>query len=367
MDRTALFTGAGISVPGGLPSTTELTKKILKTDLVTDVDCWPAQDLKIILAFLEEIKDTIKPFYQHREVNYEDIYCVISQINDCPEEYNNPVVSVFMENLKKQLNKVYLTDAPNRVWDITELASYAGFYVNYMVTYLLVTDKQFPGYLSFVRDMVRDQQSGNITIFTLNHDTLLEDYLSGIGISYYDGFYKNKNGQKYWKPALFLEDCHQVRLLKLHGSINWFRNCGKRNNQFIKKENGCNSSFDFQEDKLPLILIGKFNKLLEYNKSIYVDLHYYFYRILPEINNLIITGYSFHDEGINSWIINWMDSSVQNRVFLIGPNIDKTIDNTRHDIKESWGIWQDKKRAFTYQEPIERASWFHFKEKYYVN
>ncbi|MCP5535234.1 MAG: hypothetical protein H7A51_03250 [Akkermansiaceae bacterium] len=74
-----------------------------------------------------------------------------------------------------------------------------------------------------------DRRFEEVNLFSLNHDRLLENFLRSEGIHVVDGFdVENTYGIRPWNPVLFGPMRTQssgpvVRLLKLHGSIDWQR------------------------------------------------------------------------------------------------------------------------------------------------
>jgi len=79
--------------------------------------------------------------------------------------------------------------------------------------------------------------------------------------------------------------------------------------------------------------------------------------MLTSTRGLIISGYSFRDKGINSWLIDWMDSSPRNKILLISPNTEKCIGLARPGIRENWTKWKDLERVKEISVPIEEVSW----------
>ena len=58
-------------------------------------------------------------------------------------------------------------------------------------------------------------------------------------------------------------------------------------------------------ESMPLLLIGTFNKVAEYSRGIFLDLHHRFRSTLREADRLVVCGYSFGDKGINTAVIEW--------------------------------------------------------------
>jgi len=64
----------------------------------------------------------------------------------------------------------------------------------------------------------------------------------------------------------------------------------------------------------PAILIGSFNNLLDYRFGLAADLHAKFFDLLGQHSMIVMSGYSWNDIGINSWLSDWFDSSSGRRL-----------------------------------------------------
>ncbi|NQT65683.1 MAG: SIR2 family protein [FCB group bacterium] len=199
-------------------------------------------------------------------------------------------------------------------------------YINRIVTDLLLFPKKDISYLKILKELSDDKNIEIIDIFSLNHDLLLESYFDKNNIIFCDGFSEptGKSTLKHIDLKLFNGN-NKINLLKLHGSSNWFRY-----KEFIAKS--ISSHIDHKKDEngnhiIPVsskaeILIGTFNKLIDYNYGIFSELFCLFINRLNQINILIISGYSFGDEGINAKIIEWYYKDSRNKIVLIDPNFD---------------------------------------------
>ncbi|MFP4015773.1 MAG: SIR2 family protein [Halanaerobiales bacterium] len=388
------------------------------------------EKVELIINYLQLIYSKIKGFYRDGSINYEDIYYVNSQIKDFLIEYENPVVSDFAEDILDQLCEEYNIEnksnwngkktslehkhslerleigmsaeqnnheleTNNRNKILVGVARLAADYINDLIRKSLQPDNTNIEYLDFIREIVLDEDIDKINIFTLNHDTLMERYLQDQKMDYYDGFISysdrllshnenhndrflsyNDNSdidqqeQHGWKfrfwQAEFLNSPARIRLLKLHGSIDWYKVKARYNDNyggyFFAQIDGSPESDDFLVEPHPLTLTGRSNKILEYNRSIYVDLHYNFYRILPTANTLLISGYSFNDKGINSWLIDWMYSSLEHKIIFIHPRAANCIEKARPGIKRHWKKWEEEGKIQIQPVAIEEFSWSKFKK-----
>ncbi|MTI60510.1 MAG: hypothetical protein FH762_11155 [Firmicutes bacterium] len=368
----SLFLGAGASTAAGMSSTDDITKRIMSGKGVIYDQGFnqdrgrfyirehktPDSCVNIIISFLRIIKREITVFFNKSNISYEDLYYIVRQIKDFTSEYENPIVVFFVEKIKPLVKKELNFDKKDFSWTIAKLASYSVAYIADVVTALLSHKPANIDYLSFIKELIEDANVGSINIFTLNHDTVLEHYLKKNKMSYSDGFV-DETGIRHWQPGSLADNSGRLRLLKLHGSVNWYRY--KQGNKEFYGSRG----LDNQEKKAdikqigvrPLILTGRVNKILEYHRSIYVDLHYNFYRLLPSVDSLIIAGYSFGDQGINSWIINWMNETAKHKILLLGPDTVNCIKYARKGIRDNWYLWEKQKKAYSISIPVESFSW----------
>jgi hypothetical protein len=143
-----------------------------------------------------------------------------------------------------------------------------------------------------------------------------------------------------WDSSLFDDSGSCVRLVKLHGSIDWFREVPRRReHDSTPFKFGASQAHPKLDLDRPLFLIGTHNKPLEYTNSMYEDLHTQLYLALKNIRLLIICGYGFNDKGINTRLIHWMSRSDSHRIVLIHRNPEDCISNARGAIEREWHYW----------------------------
>jgi hypothetical protein len=70
-------------------------------------------------------------------------------------------------------------------------------------------------------DACRDTSIDKIDVFTLNHDTLIEQELRDATVDFTDGFELKTDTCDYWDVDAFTHPKHRIRLGKLHGSVDW--------------------------------------------------------------------------------------------------------------------------------------------------
>jgi len=388
--RIGFLFGAGISIPAGIPKTQTITNQILSGNNVmhhTDGNYYfdkplfhhmglPDEYVPKIVDFLEIIKTEIDLYYQripHKlTTNYEDLYFMASQIYDyLTGEYDNPATYPLIEKISPKIAPILIgkSHEVRKQWELTQIVDEAMKYIRDVV-WRMLRPKQINSldYLNIIKDANNDKSIWGINIFTLNNDRVLETYLNSNGLSFVDGFDFHSNELRIWKPNLYDNKTINIRLLKLHGSVDWFR---------IRPENSdwsgefigiplqliANSVVESDGNRFhcldhrPIILVGTHNKLLDYTGGIIENVHNIFYEQLYDLENLVICGYSFGDSGINTKIINWMYYSPDNRIIVIHDNPDKLKNGSRGAISNHWDEWLKKGKLKIVKKKIEDTNW----------
>ena len=115
----------------------------------------------------------------------------------------------------------------------------------------------------------------------------------------------------------------------------------------------CSPQIIFRDQRKPILLIGTYNKLAEYIKTIFLELFYLFYKTLYKHNILIVIGYSFGDKGINEKLFDWVLQE-NHKMIIIDPNIE----NLRNKI---WTIlyseWDKGEKIVPIKAKSENISW----------
>jgi len=341
--KVAYLLGSGISIPFCLPGVNRLTELILKSEqfasLHTD-QCYhvgvpagvPLQGevtTHIAVDFIRFVKSVLSrkdTLNMIQTPNYEDIADFIKQYHlSLINEYENPALSqLCMKEIKDF--------ASQRKVEVPRLLNYSIILIDCMLQYFL--NHNHAAVLSkieLIQNMVPDFLIGNkLDLFTLNHDLIMEDYLATRGISYTDGFYPNQDKLNYFDFNKFWQSSDQVRLVKLHGSIDRYYH----NQSMIKvsdpryiNDPGSNG---FSDNFVPSVLSGKIVKMLDYSKPIHADLYGYFrVKLATEISKLIVVGYGFGDKGINNAISSWFKQNNHNCLIVITLKEDTLIANSR--------------------------------------
>jgi hypothetical protein len=146
-------------------------------------------------------------------------------------------------------------------------------------------------YLNWMTNIAHDKDIDSLEYLTLNHDTVLEQALACNSVAFCDGFGEPVNGVRFWQPNR-LQAAHRVRLSKLHGSVDWFRYRSNKNVGIALERDA------FQTDPRPELLVGTFNKIVEYTTGVFADLHCHFHQCLRQTRLMVCCGYGFGDKGV---------------------------------------------------------------------
>lgn len=160
----------------------------------------------------------------------------------------------------------------------------------------------------------------NITLFTTNYDTAIEQYCRYLGIELIDGFQKI-GANLVWNPEMYYQepklDQNIITLFKLHGSLTW----RKIGNEIIE--------FGMSSRNMPgdtALIYPTETKEYPYEEP-FKTAYKFLDRLLKTAEIAIVIGYSFRDRGI-TYIIDEAQSVNPNLKFIIicGENVE---DDTR--------------------------------------
>lgn len=386
IDRVAFLLGAGTSIPAGMPSTQGITERVLSGqgfDRFSDstyqigsqwVDIADLRNQYVprVVKFLSRCKKEIDSYflsYGDRTTNYEDLYFYVSQIHGDRVLKDNPTIGPLIDRMIPQMRDL-LRGSIGHVhdWDDHELADECMNYIRDVVRNLLSRAPKTANHLPCVDGASSDKTIERINIFTLNHDLTIEQFLSDKRIPFTDGFSEQFNDVHYWTPQLIETSTTQVLLLKLHGSINWFwcfTDSDPRIHKVLKLKFPISSvfpkgkgedQFDFADNR-PMLLAGTHNKVERYAGGLYFRLQYLFFRLLEETKNLIVSGYSFGDAGINARTLDWTDGDTSRKLMIVTPNPQRLISSLPHGIEYSLNELRKHGRLHTIAKGLQDVSW----------
>ena len=348
-NRTAFLLGSGVSRPAGLPSVEKLTATILCGN-----------------TFLLDLSTRFDSYYQQtfgRGMNYEDLFFVASQLRDeLTGEANNPIAATAIETLRSECN-----------FDLPQLSRSLD-YISDSVASSLRQPATRLDHLQPLKAAWEEAPLQTLNIFTLNHDLLLEHYFRDQDIPFVHGFDAVIKNVRYWNPTLFDANVDGIRLLKLHGSIDWYRfqpigsnnwydeMIGTYQGKYPSDAHAPNDVRLETVDPRPLLLIGSFNKIPEYTRRIFLDLYYEFRRLLDRSTILVSCGYGFADKGINEQILEWLYGDRKRRIVLVEPKHEYLQRRARAAISLKWKDWVKDGTLTIISKGIEEVSWDEVKQ-----
>jgi hypothetical protein len=244
---------------------------------------------------------------------------VVWQVHDEQSgNYENPAVVPLIRQVRRRFSGTRLI----------ELASEAHTYIRCVVRDMLSKEPTGLGNMPCLIGACRKSMFDHVDVFTLNHDTLLEQEFSAATVDFTDGFELRTKTCSYWDTQSFANPRHKVRLGKLHGSVDWHLykpDPGNPTRQMVGKPQGpdfwhtCDFSGKIQwpigGDSV--MLVGTFNKILDYTGGIFADLFCAFRSALCDTKHLVVSGYGFRDKGVNQSVIEWLRASSDRKLVMV--------------------------------------------------
>ncbi len=268
--------GAGCSKCAGLPLTNELTDRVLRDD---EIDC---SSKKILQAVKEE-------FASGSNANIEDY---LSEIVDMLAITQRRAERGVEENTVVAGNASY--SAQQLHIAIIQIKQAIAKAIDKKVS--IDTHQKF---VTSVHRPLRVGRQGNsqpVDYLVLNYDTIVEDSLAMAGIQYSDGLSGGETA--WWDTRAFDADGVSTRVIKLHGSINWYQfpddPSPRRIGNSIKLED---------KENIPLLIWPSSTKYQEAQLDPFAHLLNRARKALQSSSGsqrlLVICGYSFGDRHIN--------------------------------------------------------------------
>ncbi|TKJ42525.1 hypothetical protein CEE37_02225 [candidate division LCP-89 bacterium B3_LCP] len=364
--KIALFLGSGVSKETGLPMSDGITKSLLYDDWHNytgsiympgpppDVtfrmrNCVPL--IQKYLRFLKDYSDRYYTQWNRSEANYEDLFFLTKQVQDEGIETENPAIASFYNEIKKELD-FWCKGKTQQQINIKRISFDACNFIQNVIHSKLYTSIEPKGMqlISDLVDLSVNYKISSLDIFTLNHDLLIEKLLTKNKIWFKDGFERSENPIRYFKRNWRLDTPERVRLIKLHGSINWFRI--KQYEDNLWNENIWDKDV-FHTDKycsyrnidqiefrrhlpnnetshlIPELITGTDNKHLSYTFGLISEMHRRFHDSLKSTKKIIMSGYGWNDRGINARLREWIHSSRSNQLYLLHKDPDRIRDYSK--------------------------------------
>ena len=266
--------------------------------------------------------------------NYEDFYSLCQKIEQSTYAPGmDPTLRQLVDFIREKAVTTEFFESNEK--SLQECALQARLFIEYTVKQELLIAERTPKNLEKIIDYIEILGPENLDIITLNHDTLIEQQLERRK-DWTDGFEDRQacrdssaNGETipyaidfYSGAALSVN--RKVRLLKPHGSCNWYQyprngswlwgipRSGFR--QIIHQADGTRIS---ENPEAAGILSGSFTKERSYLFWQTGAMFRHAYRILHEYDRVICSGYGWKDFGINEMFIEWVQKSDQKQILIL--------------------------------------------------
>jgi hypothetical protein len=391
--RLVVLFGAGTSLPAGMPTTDSITKTILAENSEVwgrGVQCKVNRDilnhlntkdelLPSVLRFIQSLRKVVDCFWFSKLgslTNYEDIYYLAKQIDECESgEWINPGLDPLMNKLKDEL----FDDKGVRLYkdgdegQLEMLCEESTKFIADIVWSLIDKPYLRIDHLAFLNDAVADSSISGIDLFTLNYDMVIEHFLESRSILYTDGFDVEIDGLRPWKGSLYDNLTVPVRLFKLHGSVNWFRILTyEPHRKYQRYGIPVNWTTPFQHrfgdkavheipDSRPMLLCGTNNKMYRYHTGTFMELHTRFYQSLEDANCVLVCGYSFGDKGVNTRLLEWAAEQADRCILIAHPEPKRLLDSARdNNAGRIFDLWKKGQLDFI-PAKIEELKWVNVK------
>jgi SIR2-like protein len=191
--------------------------------------------------------------------------------------------------------------------------------------------------LSYLSPLVwAAQQPGGLTVATLNYDLSIEQLAAERGVSVSTGI-ESWSGDRPWEWG----DA-SIRLLKLHGSIDWSWQQaesirGHITYQTVQRTPDADTSTDMRP---PVVVFGQRGKMRAAGP--FLSLVTEFERQLASARRLLVVGYSFRDDHVNEIIRRWTRADLARTVIIVDPNFPDNSPEGDFRRELIWGLnpWQ---------------------------
>ena len=307
--------------------------------------------------FLQRMCSRVSEYYMQQRggsLNYEDLFYLIDQLRST---LINPAIQAFTEQVRGSCSDLCQSSITfQRPTEFDDLCKQACDFIQCVVWDQLRRD-DVPIGMGLISDIVKRRTIRRITICTLNHDTLVETLLNGI--DYEDGF-TNLTSGGFFDAHRLRKTTKRIRLLKLHGSINWFRHQRREGehyeDHYAAHKHGwrrpvTGNGFKWYEDSIPRILTGSYNKFEGYGTDIIKEYIHAFHAALDQHSLIVMSGYGWGDHAINQRLCEWLGRDRSRRIVLL--HRDRPVSM----LKENPIIWHQYSRLIRLRKIVVFRRW----------
>lgn len=168
------------------------------------------------------------------------------------------------------------------------------------------------GSVGYLEPMVRaGSQRGGLTIATLNYDIAIEEACRRAGVDVQTHIDRWATDGKWDWPA------EGVRLLKLHGSIDWCWDDSMQPRGHLRHRTVEAVPPSSDDHRSPAVVFGNRGKLRA--DGPFLSLLAEFETLLAVADQLVVVGYSFRDDHVNEIVRRWAAEDLGRTVLIIDP------------------------------------------------
>lgn len=372
IENSIVLLGAGASRPAGVPTTFEMTDRMLAMFGDDALQRHYLHTTRTIVGALQ-MASGVRREESSSSIDVEQVLSAAKLLSTRFDTELSPFVGgwhPFLEELERRHIAIPFEDilkiaGANAIAEIARLLSQRpdGRSFQILVTVLTaklmqltwLTDHTLSAYFN---PLLKKAQTTRLVIATLNYDNTVEMAADALDIPYH-------TLGEWQATAILPEPSKGIDLLKLHGSTNWKwsprprASAGITAPRTIHEVSSGNmpdrlgnakwyKNSDYVGDSLGVIFGGG-NKLTA--EGPFMDLFYKFKRLLWQKQHLLVIGYSFRDDHINHLIEHWFTTKPATRLTIIeAPTADKTKHRFCHTHKE-----EIEKRLFYDNSGVEKA------------
>lgn len=345
--KLLIFLGAGVSKSSQLPTAMELTEKLFQPLAVDNDETIRVRGLLSLLREYDTADIQRVGLYPAGEVfrasgainrgkasTYEDLFFLCQQIYLwCIGLSDNSQTTAFMECIVRKAGELLNGGTfEGRMNDLSKLGRPACTYIELVAAETLRGN--YVAGLDLLHELAADSTIEELNIVTLNHDTLVEQFLSANGVEYVDGFGERDGDVRWCDERLYDDPGSRIRILKLHGSVNWFRfkHHGRWETAVLVGDDpSCvrdGLGNELTAERLSPSFLSGLNKSVSYHRGIYADVHFRFLELLRRCDRMIMSGYGWGDTAINFQVETWLDSLRGNKLILLHEEPQQLIDKS---------------------------------------
>jgi hypothetical protein len=361
--RLLLFLGAGVSAPSGLPTAAKLTDQILRDvyyhdgtgvfkpgqhpDPASRRDDLTRRIRRFLRLLMKHDTRDIKRvgYYPVRggfrssgaifrgTSTYEDLFFLCQQISLWNMGLSdNSLTTPFMEYIERRAGGLLRgRTIKARMSDLATLGEYACYLIESIVAETLSV-KYVAGF-NLILELATSPQIEQLNIVTLNHDTLVEQFLAANEVGVVDGFGERDGDVRWSDDGVYDISNTRVRLFKLHGSVNWYSFSKSDSRTAILLGANLSAAKDGTGKQLtpmfrrPSFLSG-INKATAYQRGIYADIHFRFHELLRGCDHMVMSGYGWSDTAINFQLDRWLDCRRRNTIILLHEHPEQIVERS---------------------------------------